>query len=67
MGSAKCETMAQALDHEKKERMIRATEMDKVPLLQLDRLIKERRLHAVDGNADAVRVLNELICQLLGI
>lgn len=57
--------MKNSIDFEKKQRLEKAAAMEKVPLLQLDRLIKERRQHAIEQNFDAVDVMNELIRDLL--
>lgn len=59
--------MQNAIDHEKKERVDKAATMEKVPLLQLARLIKERRAHALEQNVDAVEMLNQMIRQLLAL
>lgn len=59
--------MPNAIDHEKKERVDKAATMDKVPLAQLDRLIKERRAHALEKNIEAVEKLNQIIRQLLAL
>lgn len=59
--------MGNSIDHEKKERVDKAAAMNRVPLIELDRLIKERRLHALEGNADAVEMLNQVIRQLLAL
>lgn len=59
--------MSNAIDHEKKERVDKAAIMDKVPLIQLDRLIKERRAHALEQNVDAVEILNQMIRKLLAL
>ena len=59
--------MSNAIDHEKKERVDKAAAMDRVPLLQLDRLIKERRAHALEQNSEAVEALNQMIRQLLAL
>lgn len=59
--------MPNTTDHEKKEMVDKAASMDKVPLLQLDKLVKERRLHALDKNIEAVEMLNQMIRQLLGL
>lgn len=59
--------MSDVIDHDKKERIDRAAIMHKVPLIQLDHLIKERRMYAIDGNVDAVEALNEMIKQLLAL
>ena len=41
--------------------------MQKVPLIQLYYLVKERRLHALAGNAEGVESLNQMIRQLLAL
>lgn len=41
--------------------------MNQVPLADLDRLIKMRRLNAVGGNAENVNRLNKMICELLAL
>jgi hypothetical protein len=64
---SKIKKMSNAIDHEKKERVDKAATMEKVPLLQLDRLIKERRAHALEQNVEAVESLNQMIKQLLAL
>lgn len=59
--------MNQSIDHEKKSRLDTAKSMQKVPLLQLDKLIKERHLNAQQENVDAVEYLNQMIKELLGL
>ena len=59
--------MSNAIDHEKKERVDKAAAMERVPLFQLDRLIKERRAHALAQNSEAVEALNQMIRQLLAL
>ena len=41
--------------------------MDKIPLIDLHRLINERRLYALDGNIEAVEALNQMIKRLLAL
>ena len=59
--------MENAIDHEKHEKMQKAAIMVRVPLLDLDRLIKERRAHALEGIADSVDVFNKMIAELLAL
>ena len=59
--------MSDSVDHEKKERLDKASIMDKVPIIQLDRLIKERRAYALERNVEYVEYLNQMIRQLLGV
>lgn len=59
--------MSNAIDHEKKERVDKAATMEKVPLVKLDQLIKERRLYALEQNSEAVEALNQMIRQLLAL
>lgn len=51
----------------KKEQVDKAAAMDKVPLLQLDRLIKARKAYALEKNVDAVEMLNQMIGRLLAL
>lgn len=60
--------MQNAIDQEKteqQERLDRAATMIKVPLIQLDRLIKERQLNSMVKNGERVEYLNKMIRQLL--
>ena len=59
--------MENAIDHEKYKKMQKAAAMDRVPLLDLDRLMKERRAHALEGDSDAVDLLNKMISELLAL
>lgn len=59
--------MSNAIDHEKKERLDNAARMVKVPLIQLDQLIKERNAHALGQDSESVERLNQIIRQLLAL
>ena len=53
--------------HEKEQKIYRAAKMDKVPLVQLDKLIKERRKYALENNYEIVESKNHLIKNILGL
>lgn len=59
--------MSSAIDHEKREALAKAAGMDRVPLIKLDRLIKERKMCALENDAEMVDKINQMIKQLLGI
>lgn len=50
------------IDHFKK-----ALITDRVPLVQLDKLVKERHKYALENNPDAVELINQMIRQLLAV
>jgi hypothetical protein len=59
--------MENAIGHEKKEKIDKAKAMEKVPLSQLDALIKERRIYATMGLFEEVERLNDMIRKLLAV
>lgn len=59
--------MKNAIDHEKMERINKAAAMGKVPLLQLDALIKERQTCALEKRTEDVERLNQMIRLLLAL
>lgn len=60
--------MENVLDDEGKKQMLKkASAISKVPLRQLDRLIKLRSMYAFEKNVDDVERLNKEIRQLLGL
>lgn len=59
--------MKNAIDHEKKERLYKAAIMQKIPLIQLDGLIKKRCMCAREGDVEAVEALNQMIRVLLAL
>ena len=59
--------MSNEIDHGKKERIDKAATMDKVPLILLDKLIKERRAYALAQNSEEVEAINQLIRLLLAL
>lgn len=59
--------MQNAIDHQKIEMLDKAAVMQRIPLIDLDRLIKERRMYALEANIEAVEALNQMIRQLLAL
>lgn len=59
--------MSDAIDLEKIERLHKARTMNKVPLAQLDAMIKTRQEAALKGQIELVEYLNQKIRQLLGL
>lgn len=59
--------MSNAIDHEKEERLSKAAAMNEVPLIQLDRLITERKAQALEKNIEAVEYLNQMIRLLFAL
>ncbi len=59
--------MEKAIDHEKHKKLQKAAFLEKVPLIQLNWLIKERREYAIAGNIEAVEALNKIISELLAL
>ncbi len=56
-----------AIDHEKKKRIDAAAIMDKVPLAQLDKLIKDRNVCALNQYLEMVELYNATIRRLLAV
>lgn len=55
------------IDHRKVEMMRKAAASNRVQLIDLDRLIKQRYVCANNGRIEEVEILNKMICELLGI
>jgi len=52
---------------ERLRKMQKAAAMESVPILRLAPLVKERKEHALEGNAEAVEMLNKMIAELLAL